>query len=76
MIDSKEYITKIKQEKPAAMSAFLFIQDYVRFVSLTPAVAPGLLVLAPFLQGLHILFGDIFLFHGLVNQSLVVRQGD
>ena len=49
MIDSKEYKTKIKQEKPAAMSAFLFIQDYVRFVSLTPPVAPSLLVLAPFL---------------------------
>ena len=28
MIDSKEYKTKIKQEKPAAMSAFLFIQNY------------------------------------------------
>ena len=57
------------------------IQDFVRFASsknnnLIPPITPGLLVLAPFFQGLHVLFGDVLLFHGLVNQCLVVRQGN
>ena len=49
MIDSKKIYNQNKTRKAGSNVGFSIYQDYVRFVSSTPPVAPSLLILAPFL---------------------------